>query len=119
MKEEKQKLNKKIRKGDRVLAIAGNARGQSGTVLSREGERILVQGLNLCKKHVKRSEAHPRGGIIELEKPIHVSNLMVCTADDKPIKLKVKQEKDGTRQLCYKDGDQEVVYRSVKQTSNQ
>lgn len=119
MNRTKEKLNKKIRKGDRVLAIAGNFRGQTGTVMSRRGEQVVVQGLNLRKKHVKRSEANPRGGIVELEKPIHVSNLMVCTADNKPMKLKVKQAKDGTRELYYKDEGKAVVYRSIKQSSNQ
>lgn len=112
---DKPKLNKKIRKGDKVIAIAGNNRGQTGTVLSRLGDKVIVQGLNIRKKHVKKNQANPKGGIIELEKSIHVSNLKVCTSDDKPIKLKVRQEKDGNRTLYYKEGDQEIVYRSVKQ----
>ena len=45
------------------------------------------------KKHVKPSQQNQRGGIIELEKPIHISNLKVCTADDKPVKLKVRDHK--------------------------
>ncbi len=69
------KRSKKIRKGDKVIAIAGNYRGQFGTVLSCVGERIVVQGLNIRKKHVKKSQQNPHGGIVELEKPIHVSNL--------------------------------------------
>ncbi len=108
------RASKKIRKGDRVLAIAGNNRGQIGTVLSVDADRVLVQGLNLKKKHVKRSQLNQRGGIVEMEKPIHVSNLKVVTADDKPVKLKVRQKKSGEREWVYKDGEKEVVYRSIR-----
>jgi large subunit ribosomal protein L24 len=109
----KPKLNKKMRKGDKVVAIAGNFRGQTGTVLSRDGEKVIVQGLNIRKKHVKGSKTSP-GRILELEKPIHVSNLMVCAGEDKPVKLKIRQNKKGHRELFYKEGDNEVLYRSVK-----
>lgn len=71
--------NKKIKKGDRVVAISGNFRGQFGTVLSKQGDKVIVQGLNIRKKHVKPSQQNQRGGIIELEKPIHISNLRLST----------------------------------------
>jgi large subunit ribosomal protein L24 len=108
--------NKKIRKGDKVIAIAGNHRGQIGTVLSRLGDRVVVQGLNIRKKHVKPSQRNQQGGILELEQPIHISNLKVCTAEEKPIKLKMRMNKQGERQLIYQEGDQEVVYRSIKKS---
>ena len=66
-----EKKTKKIKKGDRVLAIAGNYRGQTGTVLLVTGDGAVVQGLNIKKKHVKKSNTHPQGGIIEIEKPIN------------------------------------------------
>lgn len=108
--------SKKIRKGDKVIAIAGNNRGQSGTVLSCSGEKVLVQGLNVRKKHVKASQQNQRGGIIEMEKPIHVSNLKVCTADETPVKLKVRATKTGERQLVYTNKDKEVLHRSLKKS---
>lgn len=120
MKKEKKSLkrvSRKIRKGDRVMAITGNYKGLTGNVLSVDGEKILVQGLNMVKKHVKRSEQAPQGGIIEMEKPIHISNLMVCVEDDKPKKLKVRDD-NGERQLVYKDGDSLVTYRSLKKEKN-
>jgi large subunit ribosomal protein L24 len=110
------KKSKKIRKGDKVIAIAGNCRGQTGTVLSCEENRVVVQGLNIRKKHVKKSETRPNGGIIEIEKSMHVSNLKVCVHDDKPVKLKTRTNEDGHRELYYKDGDQEVLYRSLKKS---
>jgi large subunit ribosomal protein L24 len=106
--------SKKIRKGDKVIAITGNDRGKTGTVLTCIGERVLVQGLNVRKKHVKASQHNQRGGIIEIEKPIHVSNLKVCTDDETPVKLKVRTTNKGERELVYMSNDKEVVHRSLK-----
>jgi large subunit ribosomal protein L24 len=108
------RVSKKIRKGDTVMAITGNYKGQTGTVLSVDGDKVVVQGLNVKKKHVRRSEQMPQGGIMELEKPIHISNLMLCVDDETPVKLKVKIDETGERQLYYKKGDAEVTYRSLK-----
>lgn len=108
--------SKKIRKGDKVIAIAGNDRGKTGTVLTCIGDKVLVQGLNVRKKHVKASQQNQRGGILEIEKPINVSNLKVCTNDETPVKLKVRTTKKGERELVYKSDDKEVVYRSLKKS---
>lgn len=113
---EQTKRSKKIRKGDKVIVIAGNSRGQSGTVLSCAGAKVLVQGINIRKRHVKRTQQNPRGGVIELEKPIHVSNIKVCVDDDKTVKLKVRTAKDGERQLVYKNDGREVIYRQIKKS---
>jgi len=110
------KLNKKIRKGDKVIAIAGNFRGQTGTILSRSDDKAIVQGLNICKKHVKRTEANQAGGIVEIERPIHISNLKVCDAADKPIKLKKRQNENGERELCHEVDSKDVLYRSIKKS---
>lgn len=107
---------KKIRKGDKVLAIAGNNRGQMGTVLRCVGDKVVVQGLNIRKKHVKKSQANTQGGILEIEKPIHVSNLKVCLDDGTPLNLKVRTNDKGERELYYKQGDKDIVYRSLKKS---
>ncbi len=106
--------SKKIRKGDRVVAIAGNDKGLMGTVQSRKGDRVIVQGLNVRKKHVKKSQEAPKGRIVEIERPIHVSNLKVCVEGDTAAKLQVRTNEQGDREFIYKQNDQEVVYRSVK-----
>ena len=70
-----------IKKNDTVKVIAGNYKGKIGKVLKvfREVERVLVEGVNIVKKHVRKSPKYPQGGIIEMEAPIHVSNVMlVC-----------------------------------------
>lgn len=114
MENKPNQLNKKIRKGDRVVAIAGNNKGLVGTVQSRNGEKVIVQGLNIRKKHIKKSQEAPKGRIVEIERPIHISNLKVCVEDDTAVKLRVRTSKKGDREFVYKQGDQEMVYRSVK-----
>lgn len=110
----KQKRSKKIRKGDKVIAIVGNNRGQTGTVLSCNGDKVVVQGINVRKRHQKRSQERPQGGVIELEKPIHISNVRLCINDEKPVKVKVRANSNGERELYYLDGEQTGVYRSIK-----
>jgi large subunit ribosomal protein L24 len=111
------KPSKKIRTGDKVIAIAGNNKGLMGTVLSKQGDKVIVQGLNVRKKHVKPTEANQKGGIIELEKPIHISNVKVVNADDKPVKLSVRESKKGGRELVYKSEGKDVVHRSIKKST--
>lgn len=110
------KQAKHLREGDRVIAIAGNDKGKSGVVLARFGERVLVQGLNIRKKAVKRSQQAPQGGMMEREMPIHVSNVMVCNEDGKPLRLKVRVNPNGERELYFKDKEsgKEVLYRAIK-----
>ena len=105
---------KKIRRGDRVIAISGNNKGLIGTVQSRKGETAIVQGLNLRKKHVKKSQEAPKGRIVEIERPIHISNLKVCDESGNKLKLKTQLNDQGNRQFVYEKNGQEIVYRSVK-----
>ena len=68
-----------IKKGDTVYVNTGKDRGKTGKVLSVlvEKQRAVVEGVNIVKKSTKPSAAHPQGGIIEQEAPIHISNLNV------------------------------------------
>lgn len=104
---------KKIRTGDQVIAITGDNKGQSGTVKSCHGDKAVVLGLNLRKKCIRKTQNTP-GRIVEIERPIHVSNLKICPKEETGVKLKVRSDSKGQRQFVYKEGDQEVVYRSVK-----
>ena len=79
----------KIRKGDEVIVIAGRDKGKRGTVTQRvSAERVVVEGINLVKKHQKpRGQGMP-GGIIEKEAPIDASNVMViCPKCGKPTRI--------------------------------
>jgi len=68
-----------IKKGDTVVVITGNYRGQKGRVLEviRKNDRAIVEGVNLVKKHTKPNAQNPQGGIVEQEASIHISNLML------------------------------------------
>ena len=114
MLNERKQGSKKIRAGDNVVVIAGNAKGQTGTVLACIGDKVLVQGVNLCKKHVKRSQQYPKGGIVEFEKPIHVSNVRPCDNEGRPLKVKVQVNEQGERELFYMKDGARVVLRSMK-----
>ncbi len=71
----------KLKKGDKVVIIAGANKGKQGTIsrISTKQERITLEGegITKMKKHLKPSQANPDGGIMEVDKPIHVSNVML------------------------------------------
>lgn len=106
-------MSKWIRKGDRVLVIAGNDKGKAGEVLSRDEDRVIVQGIQMRKKHMRRTQETQGGRIIEMEMPIHISNVRLCDKDNRPLKIRVKIDKTGARSLVYREGSKNVVYRSV------
>ena len=87
-----------IRKGDRVIVLRGVAVGKEGTVLrvDREKNRVVVEGLNLRKRHRKPSAQDPEGGIVTFEAPIHASNVMLIDpADGKPTRVRVRRNDKG------------------------
>ncbi|NMC59712.1 MAG: 50S ribosomal protein L24, partial [Candidatus Methanofastidiosa archaeon] len=69
----------KIKKNDTVLVIAGNYKGKTGKVLKvfRDTNKVIVEGVNIVKRHSKPTQKVPQGGIIQKEAPIHVSNVML------------------------------------------
>lgn len=110
-------MSRWIRKGDKVVVIAGNDKGKTGEVIARNEDRIIVQGVNIRKKHVKRQQKAPGAGIIEIEAPLHVSNVALSNEDGKPVKPKVRLSKNGVKELIYLEGDKEVVLRQVRKHS--
>lgn len=71
----------KIKKGDKVVVISGEHKGQQGVILSvdRKKSRAIVEGVNIISRHTKPSAQFPDGGIIKKEAPLHISNLMLLT----------------------------------------
>ncbi|WP_031406207.1 50S ribosomal protein L24 [Geobacillus vulcani] len=67
-----------VKKGDKVQVISGKDKGKQGVILAAfpKKKRVIVEGVNIVKKHAKPSQANPQGGIIEKEAPIHVSKVM-------------------------------------------
>jgi large subunit ribosomal protein L24 len=71
----------KFKKGDKVVVISGEHKGQQGTIMSidREKYRAVVEGVNMISKHTRPSAKHPEGGIIKVAAPMNISNLMLLT----------------------------------------
>ncbi|MCD6408406.1 50S ribosomal protein L24 [bacterium] len=90
----------KIKKGDIVQVIKGKDRGKKGRVkrvLPKEG-RVLVEGVNFVKKHVRPRKVDQQGGIIQMEKPISIANVQYfCLKCGKPTRLGIKFLEDGTK----------------------
>ena len=104
-------MSKWIRKGDLVKALSGNDKGKIGEVLQRDGAFVLVQGINIRKKHLRRTQESQGPRIVEMEVPLHVSNLVLCDKEGHPFKLRVSQ-KGGSKSLITKKGGTE--YRTLR-----
>jgi large subunit ribosomal protein L24 len=99
-----------IKKGDQVMVITGESKGQKGRVLEvdREKTRAIVEGINMVSKHTKPNTKAPQGGIIKKEAPIHLSNLMLIDpASGKPTRVgKRLNEKDKLVRYSKKSGEE-------------
>ena len=87
-----------IKKGDQVEVISGNFRGSSGKILAvfPHKQRVLIEGVRIIKKHLRKSQDNPSGKIAEREGPIHISNVKLIERDGKPATgEKSKKEKKG------------------------
>ena len=98
-----------IKKNDTVQIISGDEKGKKGRVLSMlsKDDRIIVEGINMIKRHMKPSKKYSQGGIIEKEAAVNRSNIMlVCPKCDKPTKIGNKiLENDKKIRLCKKCGE--------------
>ncbi len=98
-----------IKKNDQVIVIAGREKGKKGRIVEvlREKDRVLVEKLNLIKRHTKPGGAARQGGIVEKEGPIHVSNVMIfCDKCHKGVRVARKRLEDGTAvRQCAKCGE--------------
>jgi large subunit ribosomal protein L24 len=95
---------KRIRKGDEVVVIAGRSKGLRGHVLHVDGDRLVVENVNMVKKHQKPNPAMNRGGgIVEKEAPIHNSNVMLYNpGTGKGDRVSVKTLTDGRKVRIFK-----------------
>ena len=90
----------RLKKGDSVLVTTGKDRGKTGKVIKviGDGERVLVERVNMVKRHSKATGPRQPGGIVEKEAPVHASNVMpLCPKTNKPTRVGRSQLKDGTR----------------------
>jgi len=96
----------KIKKNDTVIALAGRDKGKTGKVLAiiPGKKRAIVEGVNFVKKHARRTREDDKGGIIQKEATVHISNLAVfCKGCNRPTKVGYNVLKDGTKsRFCKK-----------------
>ncbi len=91
---------RKIRKDDEVIVLTGRDKGKRGAVLRiiTKTDRVLVQGVNVTKRHVKPTQGDPQGGIVEREAPIHISNVaLIDPESDRPTRVRYKHLQDGRK----------------------
>lgn len=97
----------KIKKGDNVIVTTGASRGKKGTVKTVlvEESRVIVEGLNKRKVHIKAKRSGDKGKVIEREMPIHISNVMIVDPKSgKPSRIGYKVEKDKKVRIAKKSG---------------
>ena len=96
MKKSDKKIKCQIRKGDNVVVLSGDSKGDTGVVevVLLENYRAIVKGVNMVKRHVRPSAEQP-GGIVEKEAPIHISNLMLVDANGEASRIKRTRNENG------------------------
>ena len=100
----------KLKKDDKVKIITGKDKGKIGKVLKvdRKKERVLIENVNIIKRHQKPSAQNRQGGIVETEAPLNWSNVMLmCNKCVKPVRIKMQQLDDGKKvRVCRKCNEQ-------------
>lgn len=103
---------RKIKKNDDVIVITGKDKGSRGSVLSvLDNDHVLVSGINKVKKHQKPNPVKgTTGGIVEMEKPIHISNIAIYNATTKRAdRVGVKQLEDGRKVRVFKSSGEVIA----------
>ncbi len=100
----------RIKKGDRVIVVAGKDKGKQGEVVSVNGDRVVVSNINIVKRHTKPNpQAGQAGGVIEREAPIHVSNVMLFNpASGKGERIGIKKLEDGRKLRVFRSSGEAV-----------
>ncbi len=95
----------KLKREDKVIVIAGRDKGKTGTVTATlpKENKVVVENINVVKRHTKPSNKQPRGGILEIAKPMNVSKLMVLDpASGKPARIGYEIKPDGSKERIFK-----------------
>lgn len=97
-----------VKKGDKVMVISGKDKGKTGNILASfpKQSRVLVEGINIVKKHAKPSQENPQGGILSQEAPIHVSNVMpIDPKSGKPTRVGYTEQNGKKVRVAKKSGE--------------
>jgi len=97
----------RVKKNDEIKVIAGKDKGKNGRVLKVDGVagRVLVEGVNMVKKTLRKRKQNDRGGIIEVESPLHISNVMIVCKKCGPVRTGYKFVADKKVRVCKKCGE--------------
>ena len=98
----------KIKKNDNVEVLAGKDKGKCGSVVRiiPKKDKVIVSGVNIVKKAMKRRSQQDQGGIVEIEAPLHISNVgVVCKKCGRPVKIGYKIDGDKKLRVCRKCGE--------------
>ena len=88
----------KLKTGDNVVVIAGSNKGKEGKITKVINDKVVVEGVNVCKKHLKPKNNNGTGEIVEVERPIHRSNVMIVDPKTKkPTRIKADFDKNGKK----------------------
>ena len=99
----------KLKTGDKVVVIAGANKGKEGKITHVMNNKVVVEGVNMCKKHLKPKNNNGTGEIVEVERPIHKSNVMlVDPKTKKPTKVKVDFDKNGKKIRISKKSNEKI-----------
>ena len=99
----------KLKKGDKVVVIAGSNKGKEGTITKVLDEKVIIEGVNLRKKHLKPKNNNGTGEIIEQEAPIHASNVMIIDPKTKkPTKIKKVINEKGKKIRISKKSNEKI-----------
>ncbi|MBN1699514.1 MAG: 50S ribosomal protein L24 [Spirochaetales bacterium] len=98
----------RIRKNDQVTIVSGKSIGNSGRVLKvdRKKETVIVEGQNMVKKAMRQRKQNQKGGIVEIEAPVHISNVMINCKKCGKTKIGVKMVDDKKVRVCRKCGEE-------------
>lgn len=91
----------KLKKNNHVVVITGEDKGSFGKITKRLGDRVVVEGVNICKRHVKAKTEQQKSGIFEIAKSIHISNVAPCDGAGKKVKLRAVVGSDGRKSYYY------------------
>ena len=99
----------KLKTGDKVVVIAGANKGKEGKITKVLDDKVVVEGINVAKKHLKPKNNNGTGEIIEVERPIHASNVMlVDPKTKKPTKVKIDFDKNGKKIRISKKSNEKI-----------
>ena len=100
-------MSAKIRKGDRVMILAGKDKGRQGAVLKvlPNDERVVVEGLNMVQRHTRPTQADPQGGIKHKEASLHLSNVAIVDSKGKPTRVGFKLDGDKKVRIAKTTGE--------------